>query len=326
MNNVLEKKKEEIMKAILTEIKNKSGKSGGWPACFEYSVDSDDNSALCIKMINGFNKEVFIKFDAWGLAFLAHVSNKTNIMFNKLIFKVDSSHVKRNNIYLESLIRRLSYLNINNDINIKLLIEDEIKLYSEKLYTRPDDEVVRKDYNKRSAKSNSAGLEKNLQDFLFGTNSDNQPDNTNERLAIFGFDFYRLKKANLPIVREFPTGIFRKSKKDKNRILPTELIDFVTLNKYQELSIIELKINDSNLEVISQILNYSLFFRCYLKEILKSYPTLKPKPNKKTIKCYVVNNHFHPRFKDIFKYYKNNNEEYPFEIIKVELGHYTKCN
>ena len=48
----------------------------------------------------------------------------------------------------------------------------------------------------------------------------------------------------------------------RTQVLPTEFVDIVTLNKWGYLSVIELKLDDSQLEVVSQLLDYALFFRC----------------------------------------------------------------
>jgi len=70
------------------------------------------------------------------------------------------------------------------------------------------------------------------------------------------------------IIREFPTGVFKDTISQNNRILPTEFIDVVTFNKHGNLAVIEIKLNDSQLEVIAQLLDYALFFRCYRDDLL----------------------------------------------------------
>ena len=85
---------------------------------------------------------------------------------------------------------------------------------------------------------------------------------------------------------------------------------------------IELKLDDSKLEVMSQILDYALYFACYrdkLLKVIKKNSNLKPIEDK--IMCYVVNNRFHKRFDDIFQYYSIKDKSYKFEIFKVTHGH-----
>jgi hypothetical protein len=148
---------------------------------------------------------------------------------------------------------------------------------------------------------------------------------TNDRLAILGEHFFQLKKKKYGVMREFPTGVYMSTKSRSNQITPTEFVDIVTLNRRGELSVIELKLDDSNLEVMSQILDYALFFRCYKSKLLKlmKKDSSGLKPRKGNIMCYVVNNRFHKRFDAIFQYYKPNNQAYGFQIFKVVLG-YTK--
>ena len=109
--------------------------------------------------------------------------------------------------------------------------------------------------------------------------------------------------------------------------MPTESVDIITLNKYGNLSVIELKLDDEQLEVISQLLDYALFFRCYI-HLLKHIPviteTFGTNIRKEEIFCYVVNNHFHPRFDKILKYYSTENKDYGFQLIKIVLGYTSK--
>jgi len=157
---------------------------------------------------------------------------------------------------------------------------------------------------------------------LFGKGLNKDGDErTNERLAILGKDFFNLNRKNYALEREFPTGVFKKVKSAKTRVLPTEYIDIVTINKYKFLSIIELKLNDSQLEVISQLLDYALFFRSYIGQLK---PVLNERFGKKmkagNIICYVANNSYHPRFNSILKYYSTENKGYGFELKRIILG------
>ena len=44
----------------------------------------------------------------------------------------------------------------------------------------------------------------------------------------------------------------------------------------------------------------------------------------KDIHCYVVNNHFHPRFDGIMKFYSTTNKEYGFHLKKIVMGETTE--
>ena len=67
-------------------------------------------------------------------------------------------------------------------------------------------------------------------------------------------------KKRYKVEREFPAGVFCEKIKESNRILSTEYVDLVTLNRNGDVAVIELKFDDSRLEVIPQVLNYALFF------------------------------------------------------------------
>ena len=98
-------------------------------------------------------------------------------------------------------------------------------------------------------------------------------------------------------------------------------MDIVTLNKWGCLSVIELKLDDSQLEVVSQLLDYALFFGCYADKLFNLIgEKLKVKPKEKMIYCYVVNNYFHNRFDGVFKYYSTKQKSYNFKMFKLVLG------
>jgi hypothetical protein len=109
---------------------------------------------------------------------------------------------------------------------------------------------------------------------------------------------------------------------EKNRILPTYFTDIVALNKRKELSVIELKLNDPKIEVISQLLDYALFFRGYKDQICRLIrDDLTPHDfEQKPIACYVANNHFHARFNGIIKYYTSDPTKFGFKFYMITLG------
>jgi len=260
--------------------------------------------------------------DPWSLVYIENNSaSRINIRYNITCKKTDAPKIN-------SFIRRISFLFYDNDnINdIRLFINDvEEELLSRKaLYNRPKNEVIREDFDmeRRKTKSVPGRVEKDLQEFIGGNSDKIDPKRFIKRLGIFGFDFYKMRKP-YEVIREFPTGVFHKKIKKDTRILPTEYVDFVTFNKKRELSIIELKINDPKLEVISQVLDYSLYYSAYKDDIiniLKKIDSNAPLPLKKgEIQCYVVNNYFHKHFDKISKYYSNNKSN-PFIIKKITLG------
>ena len=162
-----------------------------------------------------------------------------------------------------------------------------------------------------------------------GLHSDSDIDirRTNERLALFGRDFVYIGKLKsvkdqdgYKVEREFPTGVFREEVKEANRILPTEFVDLVTLNRYGELAVIEIKFDDPKLEVIPQVLNYALFFHSYRTKLT---PLLDKKlacaTEGRNLVTYLVSNTFHDRFESVWPYYTRRPEL--LTIKRVIMGY-----
>ncbi len=309
---------------IVEKINSSKGKPWRWPSCFDYGLKGDH---VFIETNKKFKKKDFRRLDPWGIAFHNHVQKELGKEIDNISFIVKADDSKRIGICMEAFKRRISYLNIiNSKLDIKIYCNSTLlDLYNLKnLYLRPLKEILH-DYSKmpaRQDKDTSGRIEKDFQTFLFGKGLDiNVEERTNERLAILGEDFFNLKKKSIKILREFPTGVFKDDVSEAKRILPTEYVDLVTLNKRRKLSIIELKLNDVKLEAISQILDYGLFFRCYRVAIFEAIQKLfKCRPRGNDIICYLVNNRFHDRFDDILRYYRASNEKDHFAIKKVVLG------
>ncbi|MFC2080876.1 hypothetical protein ACFLR8_01535 [Bacteroidota bacterium] len=291
-------------------------KGSEWPS--QYTYDYNQSKEILILELQTNKKGLVKGIDAWAIAVKSFL-NEMNAEVKEI--RIDLQLDKKMKPDVELLRRRVSYLSLNNDLSIslhhngKVLTNDALV----DILSRGEDEVVRTKFKKRDSKDKSTGLEKILQNYLFDTGD----VRTNERLAIFGKDFIDLKKKEFGIEREFPTGVFNTKISRISRILPTEFIDFVTVNKYNQLAIIELKINDPNLQVISQSLNYFLFFTSY-------FDTLKPALEKRLnirlterrFKGYIVTNILHPKFNSIFRYYQSRKTEFPFEIVPTILGYY----
>lgn len=310
---------------LIDYVNSSKGKAGGWPNYFTYNIDRDRITISVVDKI--LDKKAIRRLDPWGLAFLTLAKSQCDIKINTINFAIfgQIDDVKSNGRLhpnLEAFRRRVSFLSINNkkDLSFEIKINEEpIELYDAKtLFARPSSEEIRKELSSK-AKDNTPGrLEKDFQTWLCPEDNKNV---ANVRLAVLGEDFFKLNKKGFGITREFPTGAFHENIHNNSRILPTERVDIVTLNKYGQLAVIELKLNDSQLEVISQIMDYSLFFRCYIERLM---PIIKEKlqktPKNMDIICYIVNNHFHDRFDGVMKYYSPKNESYGFKIRKVVLG------
>lgn len=303
-------------------INANKGKPNNYPECLNYSIDGQH---AIIELHKGFSKKEFRRFDSWALAFVSEVEDELKIQINQITFLINHS-IDDFKYDFESFRRRVSFLNINNErIAFNIIINDEnIELYDkESLFNRPEYEVIRPDIKDRSDKDKGDLLEKAFQAFLFGKDLGKET-RTNDRLAILGEHFYKSKGKDYGVLREFPTGVFNKHIKENCRLMPTESVDIITLNKYGNLSVIELKLDDEQLEVISQILDYALFFRCYihlLRKLPKIVETFGENIRKNDIYCYVVNNHFHPRFENILKYYSTKDKDYGFQLVKIVLGY-----
>jgi hypothetical protein len=311
-------------------VDSKRGNASGWPACLTYKLHGNQAT---ITMFTGFRKKDFRRFDSWGMAFVAEAEREVGLRVSTVAFNLLRENVTAGKADFEAFRRRVSFLNINNTDNDGNNIAFEIVRNNEPvplddkqtLFNRPGSERIRPLADIKERHDNTPGrLEKDFQTFLFGSDrkkNDNIKKITNERLAILGEDFFNLKRKQFRLLREFPTGVFDERIAERNRILPTEYVDIVTLNKHGELSVIELKLNESQLEVISQILDYALFFGCYLKTLI---PEIRAQFGSVAIEervvCYVVNNHFHDKFKDIMKYYRTREKSFNFRLKRVLLG------
>lgn len=316
------------------EVTSKLGKPGGWPKYFKYDLRND--SITITFNMKDIDKKASRRLDPWGLAFLIEAEAKVGIKVSGIKFALEGpiSKTKQDNRLvpdLEAFRRRVSFLSINNQyLRFEITLNGEPVALDdvEKLFNRPQNEIIRESFN-RKAQDNQAGrLEKDFQTWLFANDikdEQEKAENTNERLAVLGEDFYQLKKRKFKLIREFPTGVFHGKITNSSRILPTKFVDIVSLNKHGNLAVIELKLNDSQLEVIAQLLDYSLFFRCFKDKLL---PIIKwhlgATPNNEDLVCYVVNNHFHPKFDAVLKYYSTKGKSYGFQIKKVALGCYTE--
>ncbi len=316
---------------LMDDVKRNSGKSGGWPNYFGYFLNGD---SIIISVDNKIlDKKATRRLDPWCLAFLIYAEFRCGIKISTINFAISGEIDKikpRGRLVpdLEAFRRRVSFLSINNpDIQFVITINgvslalDDVS----KLFNRPDNEKIHENLAHKPQDNHPGRLEKDFQTWLFANEVKGEGraanTNTNERLAVLGDDFFKLKNKAFGIDREFPTGVFYDKISNSTRVLPTEFVDIVTLNKHGQLAVIELKLNDSQLEVIAQILDYSLFFRCYIDKLL---PVIKEKlghaPKGKNIICYVVNNYFHDRFENVMKYYGTKNRPYGFSIVKIVLG------
>ena len=295
--------------AINEKFEKQRGKSGGFPADMHYVVKEMTNGKIELYVEDiGESANIWKLADPWGFAAFDEarhtLRNLSGICFSMRL----PSEKERPKF--EALKRRLSYMAAINNLSVALMADDkEERLYTrEELLDRPY-EVVREDFGVRGDDDTPGRLEKDFQAYLFGKGLyDNDKDmvRTNERLAILGEDFVKISKKGLCVEREFPTGAFINDVKETNRVLPTEYVDIVTLNKFGNIAVIELKFDASQLEVIAQILNYALFFHAYRKQLEPIFrKRLQLKRFNADINAYLVSNTFHKRFSAVWEYYSH---------------------
>jgi len=257
------------------------------------------------------------KIDPWGFAFLSKAQDIIGKKSVEMKFCIPIPDLSKKALQYEALKRRLSYLAVANDLTI--ILEQGASpdpLYTEEeLKKRPDDEVVRDDFSRRGDDDEAGRLEKDFQTYLFGKGLHDdlaqKKARTNERLGLFGNDFIRIGKIKniadgkpYNVEREFPTGAFHEKVGKTNRILPTEYVDLVTINRKGDLSLIELKFDDPKLEVIPQVLNYALFFHAYRSQLTPLIDKrLACSTERRNLVTYLVSNTFHERFDKVFPYY-----------------------
>jgi hypothetical protein len=310
--------------ALNQQVDNLRGFSGGWPSELTYLATEKDSVVEVTVTDAGTAKDgVWKTIDPWGCAYLDKVKECT-VKPIELTFALRRPSTPTASGKYEALKRRVSYLATANDFQVTLLKDNCVdSLYSwTELTHRPEREKVRSYMDERSDKDTPGRLEKDFQAYLFGKglydHSESGIKRTNERLALFGDDFVGIRKKLFKVEREFPTGAFRDEVRKDNRILPTEYVDLVTINREGAVSVIELKFDDPQLEVIPQVLNYSLFFHSYRSQLTA---LLDERLDCSTAECkivtYLVSNTFHARFKSVWRYYSLG----PLKLKQVIMGY-----
>jgi hypothetical protein len=324
------------IEALNLEVDQDRGKSGGWPEDLIYNAKEEAGSVqTTVTVADSAKYSVWKRIDPWGLSFFETVKAENTHKPIRLRFSVPDPKTQADKCQYEALKRRLSYLAQANDFRkqISLMrgdLEDELYSWAD-LTNRPDNEVIHTDFSVKSDTDKPGRLEKDFQAYLFGKglyeNSGPDVKRTNERLALLGPDFVRIQKVTsfknqkgFKVEREFPTGVFDVEVKNGTRVLPTEHVDLVTLNRRGELAVIELKFDANDLEVVAQVLNYALFFHSYrsrLNSVLKSRFACSTEGRK--LVTYLVSNEFHPRFESVWPYYRRNPRL--LNLKRVIMGH-----
>ena len=324
------------IESLNREVRAQRGKPGGWPAEFTLSADETADNVEINVDASQAGDAAWKRVDPWGFAFLGHIRETSAPKPLRLNFFLGLPRSPKGPATYEALKRRLSYLtsaNAADHLQVGLFRDGSVDpLYTkEQLAQRPPTEVIRSSFEGRTDKDTPGRLEKDFQTYLFGKglyeNVGAHTLRTNERLALLGGDFFGVgklasarKQGGYKVEREFPTGAFSGSVKEANRILPTEYVDLVTLNRKGDLAVIEIKFDDPKLEVIAQVLNYALFFHSYRTQLT---PLLDDKlgcaTTGKKLVTYLVSNIFHARFRRVWPYYSKG--EGPLVLKQVVMGH-----
>ena len=314
-------------------------RSPKWPSAFGFGYDSGI-PFITLKDSRNLSKRCR-ELDPWGLIYLNALMNEAGIKPEKLIFKLPN--LPANHLSMESLRRRLAFLNLNNKDDFSISLEGmdgplDLPDYDE-LFT-PESKAVLHDFTELSVRTidqkgergESGYLEKVFQLFLcMNDKVDLKDPCSNERLAILGEDFYRIKSKNsskskgCKVLREFNATAFNGKKSRENALTPQNWIDLVSINRDGQLAVIELKIDDSAISLISQALDYALFFARYknaknfsknVDDVLGDQWRGKTPP----IVAYMVANYFHPKMEAILPYYATVKGKFDFELRRIHLG------
>jgi hypothetical protein len=320
------------------QVRKHHGK-GGWPSDLTLVAGEEaaESAEVTVRDASSAKDGFWKRIDPWGFAFFDEVRRITG-KTPRLRFWVRSPDSPMDRVQYEALKRRLSYLAETNHLQISLFKGSSAdQLYSWKdLTSELETEVIRSHFSNRGDDDTPGRLEKDFQTWLFGKgrskNADPDTRRTNERLALFGPDFVRIGKLKsvknqngYRIEREFPTGVFNKEVKEANRILPTEFVDLVTLNRKGELAVIEIKFDDPKLEVIPQVLNYALFFHSYRSKLTRLLnEKLQCATEGRKLVTYLVSNTFHDRFESVWPYYSNS--QGPLTLRRVIMGYMPKTD
>lgn len=297
---------------------------------FSLRADAAQGATAFVRHVGKKGKSALRDIDPWLMAYIAD-QQRLDPALRLGRIEIELSFAP-NPLDLEALRRRLSFLALNNRWGLRLSVDGaDTTVYEswKELLSRPATEVVRPEFGHRNDNKVSTGgsknekksamIEKYLQTWLAGEES----KGTNERLSIFGSDFY-LKAGTAPqVIREYPTGVFDGKVSAKTRLLQKHWVDLLTVNRHGELAVIELKVNDPKLDVLAQGLDYGLYFSCYLDRLAESLTAkLKvPIKPKHAIACYIANNNFHPLFRQAAAYYAApKTSPARFSFNQIQLG------
>ncbi len=98
-------------------------------------------------------------------------------------------------------------------------------------------------------------------------------------------------------IRQFPANVFRKKISEKNRITRKLWIDILTVNKFNQLSVVELKAGSNcPLDLLIQAIDYGIYCHLFKEHLADSFLKNRNKGEivKSKIVVYCVAEKFHP--------------------------------
>ena len=233
-----------------------------YPSAIKFAENKDG-----IKV--GYKKDSKYNLDIWAISYILNKNIfKNNSIKTIQLDSIDGTMILR--IYfLQKLFRGFKFL---PDVNVKA--EDILEKIKKKKYiTYPHDYKFPKRGTKNEQESMpEAGIFKNLS-------------------KCFNDEFKKDEHG----LRQFPANIFEGKVEKTKRISRKFWIDILTVNKNNQLSVIELKVgNNAPLDLFIQAIDYGVFAYLFREHISK-YPFINNKriTNRK-VAIYIVAEKFHP--------------------------------
>jgi len=101
--------------------------------------------------------------------------------------------------------------------------------------------------------------------------------------------------ASAPLIRQFPPNIFERERSEATRVTRKLWIDILTVDKVNQLSVIELKVSDNiPLDLLIQAIDYGVFCHLFKQHISECWFRGIEGVSKNKIAIYCMAEKFHP--------------------------------